>query len=43
MQDRVPADKLLAVRQNLEQAFGNRVVALHHDVEWSPWSPDLAP
>ena len=41
MQDGAPAHKLLAIRQNLEQAFGNRVVALHHDTEWSTRSPDL--
>ena len=41
MQDGAPAHKVLAVRQRLAKVFGNRVVALYHDVEWPPRSPNL--
>ena len=33
----------MAQRQRLAQVFGNRVVALYHDVEWPPRSVDLTP
>ena len=34
----------LAVRVRLNEVFGeNRVIALHHNVEWPPRSPDLTP
>lgn len=33
MQDEARAHKRLVERQRLEQVFGNRVVALYHDVE----------
>ena len=42
-QDGAPAHRSLAVRNVLRQKFQNRVVALHHDVEWPPRSPDLTP
>ena len=40
-QDGAPADRLVAVRNRLAEVFGNRVIALYHDVEWPPRSPDL--
>ena len=42
-QDGAPAHRLIAVRNRLRELFGNRVIALHHDVEWPPRSPDLTP
>ena len=42
-QDGAPAHNLLAVRQWLEEFFRNRIIALHHDIEWPPRSPDLTP
>ena len=36
-------DCLRAVTQCIRELFGNRVVALHHAVEWPPCSPDLTP
>ena len=41
MQDVAPAQKLLAVIQRMGQVFGNRVVALYHDVEEPPQSSYL--
>ena len=41
MQDAAPAQKLLAVIQRMGQVFGNRVVALYHDVEEPPQSSYL--
>lgn len=40
-QDGVPAHHLKAVRHGLREMFANRVVALHHDVELLPKSPDM--
>ena len=42
-QDGAPAHRLRAVRNRLEELFGNRVIAIGHDVEWPPRSPDLTP
>lgn len=42
-QDGAPAHRTMNVRQKLRELFGTRVVALHHDVEWPPRSPDLTP
>ena len=42
-QDGAPAHRLLAVRERLQEVFGNHVIALNHDVEWPPRSPDLTP
>lgn len=42
-QDGAPAHRTIAVRQLLRERFENRVVALHHGVEWPPRSPDLTP
>ena len=36
-----PAHRLVAVRNRLAEVFGHRVIALYHDVEWPPRSPDL--
>ena len=40
-QDGAPSNRLLGVRSRLIQALGNKVIALNHDVEWLPRSPDL--
>lgn len=37
--DGAPAHRLIAVRDRLRELFGNRVIALHHNVEWPPRSP----
>lgn len=42
-QDGAPPHRSLAVRRLLRTRFENRVVALHHPVEWPPRSPDLTP
>ena len=45
-QDGAPAHRLVAVRDRLNEVFGeNRVIALHHIVEWPSRarSPDLTP
>ena len=36
-----PSFSLVTVRNRLAEVFGHRVIALHHDVEWPPRSPDL--
>ena len=33
----------IVVRNRLHELFGNRIVALHEDIEWPPRSPDLTP
>ena len=44
VQDGAPAHRLIAVRERLrELLIGQRVIALHHNVEWPPRSPDLTP
>ena len=43
VQDGAPAHRLVAVRERLRELFGQRVIALYHNVEWSPRSPDLTP
>ena len=43
LQDGAPAYRLVAVQEHLRQLFGNRVIALGHNVEWPPRSPDLTP
>lgn len=43
VQDGAPAHRLIAVRDRLRELFGQRVVALYHNVEWPPRSPDLTP
>lgn len=42
-QDGAPAHRLIAVRNRLAELFGNRVIALFHQVEWPARSPDLTP
>lgn len=42
-QDGAPAHRLIAVRERLRELFNERVIALHHPVEWPPRSPDLTP
>ena len=43
-QDGAPAHRLIEVRDRLNKVFGeNRVIALQHNVEWPPRSPDLTP
>ena len=42
-QDGAPPHGSLQVRHVLRQRFEDRVVALHHPVEWPPRSPDLTP
>lgn len=43
VQDGAPAHRLQAVRQRLAEMFGDRVISLHHEVEWPARSPDLTP
>jgi hypothetical protein len=43
VQDGAPAHRLIAVGDRLRELFGHRVIALHHQVEWPPRSPDLTP
>ena len=38
-----PAHRLDAVRERLRELFGQHVIALYHNVEWPPRSPDLTP
>ena len=42
-QDGAPAHGSLEIRRLLRTKFENRVVALHHPIEWPPRSPDLTP
>ena len=43
-QDGAPAHRLIEFRDRLNEVFGeNRVIALQHNVEWPPCSPDLTP
>lgn len=42
-QDGAPAHRTRIVTARLQQLFGNRVLALNHEVEWPPRSPDLTP
>ena len=43
-QDGAPAHRLIEVRDCLNEVFGeNRVIALQHNVDWPPRSPDLTP
>ena len=41
VQDGAPAHRLVAVKKRLAEVFGNRVIALYHDVDWPPESLDL--
>ena len=41
MQDGVPALKSLKVRERLAEVFDNYAVALQHEIQWPPRSPDL--
>ena len=43
VQDGAPAHHLRAVAAHLRELFGNRVIALHHAVEWPLRSPELTP
>ena len=43
VQDGAPAHRIHAVMQHLRELLSNRIVALHHAVEWPPRSPDLTP
>ena len=43
VQDGALAHTLLMVRDILMEMFQNRVIALHHDIEWPARSPDLTP
>ena len=42
-QDGAPCHRLIAVRNRLRELFGDRVIALYHEREWLPRSPDLTP
>ena len=43
-QDGAPAHRLIAVRDHLNDVFGNnRIIGLGHDVEWPPRSLDITP
>lgn len=43
IQDGATCHRTIPVRQRISQVFGQRVVALGHDVEWPARSPDLTP
>ena len=43
LQDGTPAHRLVAVQERLRELFGNRVIALGHNMEWPPRSSDLTP
>ena len=36
-----PSFSLARVRNRLAEVFGHRAIAVHHDVEWPPRSPNL--
>ena len=42
-QDGAPCHRWGVVSNRLRELFGNQVVALNHDPEWPPRSPDLTP
>ena len=42
-QDGAPCHRARIVSDRLRQLFGNQIVALHHNPEWPPRSPDLTP
>ena len=42
-EDGAPAHRSVAVRDRLREVFGNRIIALNHNNEWPPRSPDLTP
>ena len=42
-QDGAPPHRRRNVSDRLRELFGERVVALNHEVEWPPRSPDLTP
>ncbi|KAF2368177.1 Protein of unknown function DUF4817 [Trinorchestia longiramus] len=41
IQDGAPAHRTVAVREKLNELFGNRIITLNHRIEWPPRSPDL--
>ena len=41
--DGAPAHQRVTVRDRLRELFADRVIALHHEIEWPPRSPDLTP
>ena len=43
IQDGAPPHRRRIVTERLQQLFGERVVALNHQIEWPPRSPDLTP
>ena len=43
IQDGAPPHRRRIVTDRLQELFGERVVALHHAIEWPPRSPDLTP
>ena len=42
-QDGAPPHRRRTVTARLAELCGNRVIALNHQVEWPPRSPDLTP
>ena len=42
-QDGAPAHTALDIRAWLAEFFPNHIIALHHNPEWPPRSPDLTP
>ena len=42
-QDGAPPHRAIVVRDRLNELFGDQVVALYHNQEWPPRSPDLTP
>ncbi|KAF2350323.1 hypothetical protein FHG87_018919 [Trinorchestia longiramus] len=43
IEDGAPAHRTVAVREKLNELFGNRIFALNHRIEWPPRLPDLMP
>ena len=43
VQDNAPTHRSLIIKERLLEIFQNRTIALGHDIEWPPRSPDLTP
>ncbi|KAF2348999.1 Reverse transcriptase domain [Trinorchestia longiramus] len=41
--DGAPAHRTVAVREKLNELFGNSIITLNHRIKWRPRSPDLTP
>ena len=43
IQDGAPCHRIIPVRNSLTDVFNTRIIAVNHEVEWPPRSPDLTP